>query len=238
MPTFGNTVIGGTFSTQNPNFKGVNAAVLTETGTVQKLSAYLQTPAAPTQALRGVIYNDSSGTPGTFVAVTTEVVVAGSSPPAWVDFVFSSPPTIPAATYQIGLWFGSAGGNIRYYFDATATLNYNTTDTYSSSSNPVDPYGAASQASQLMSLYATYTPASTGFSNTVPPTLTGALGVGGTLTINPGTWTPTPASFTYYWHRADNTAGANLVEIGATGATYTLAAGDTSKYIRAGVIPH
>jgi len=77
-----------------------------------------------------------------------------------------------------------------------------------------------------------------GFTNTVVPTVTGALAVGGTLTANPGTWTPTPGSYGYYWHRADDNVGTNLVEIaGATGSTYTLAAGDTSKYIRAGVIP-
>ncbi len=75
------------------------------------------------------------------------------------------------------------------------------------------------------------------FSNTVVPTVTGALSVGGTLTLNSGTWLPTPSSFNYYWHRADDAAGTNLVEIGATGSTYTLAAADVGKYIRAGVIP-
>ncbi len=76
-----------------------------------------------------------------------------------------------------------------------------------------------------------------GFTNTVPPTVTGALAVGGTLTISNGTWDPTPSSFQYYWHREDDALGTNLVEIGATGSTYTLAAADVGKYIRAGVIP-
>ncbi len=76
------------------------------------------------------------------------------------------------------------------------------------------------------------------FSNTVAPTVTGALSVGGTLTINNGTWSPVPAGFNYYWRRADDAVGSNLVEIGATGSTYTLASADVSKYIQAGVIPY
>jgi len=73
--------------------------------------------------------------------------------------------------------------------------------------------------------------------NTVLPTVTGNLSVGSTLTANPGTWVPTPSSFNYYWHRADDAASTNLVEIGATGSTYTLAAADVGKFIHAGVVP-
>jgi len=35
----------------------------------------------------------------------------------------------------------------------------------------------------------------------------------------------------------DDAAGTNLVEIGATGSTYTLSSSDLNKYIRAGVTP-
>ncbi len=80
-------------------------------------------------------------------------------------------------------------------------------------------------------------PSTNNFTNTAVPTVTGNLTVGGTLTANPGTWTPTPSSYAYYWHREDDAAGTNLVEIGATGSTYTLSSSDTGKYIRAGVIP-
>jgi len=75
------------------------------------------------------------------------------------------------------------------------------------------------------------------FSNTVLPTVTGNLNVGATLTANPGTWLPTPSSFNYFWHREDDALGTNLVEIGATGSTYTLSSSDLNKFIRAGVIP-
>lgn len=80
--------------------------------------------------------------------------------------------------------------------------------------------------------------AAAGFANTAVPIVTGTLNVGSTLTVNPGTWTPTPGSYVYDWHRADDTSGTNDTEIsGATGATYTLAAADSGKYLRAGVFP-
>ncbi len=79
---------------------------------------------------------------------------------------------------------------------------------------------------------------SSGLVNVVPPSVTGSLVVGSTLTANAGTWTPVPSSFTYGWHRADDASGTNLQEItGATGSTYTLDVADTSKYIQAVVIP-
>ncbi len=82
-----------------------------------------------------------------------------------------------------------------------------------------------------------YGPENVWYTNTVPPIVSGALTVGGTLTCTNGTWNPTPSSFNHYWHREDDALGTNLVEIGATGSTYTLAAADVGKFIRAGVIP-
>ncbi len=77
-----------------------------------------------------------------------------------------------------------------------------------------------------------------GLVNSVAPSISGSLVVGSTVTASPGTWTPTPSSFTYFWHRADDNVGTNLVEIAsATGATYTLDPADASKYIQVGVIP-
>ncbi len=77
------------------------------------------------------------------------------------------------------------------------------------------------------------------FTNTVPPSLSGGLNIGGTLTVNPGTWTPTPGSYTYFWHRAEDTVGTNMQEIStATGSTYTLDSADANLYLQAGVIPN
>lgn len=57
---------------------------------------------------------------------------------------------------------------------------------------------------------------------TIPgtPTITGTAQVGQVLTANPGTWTPTPTTFSYQWFRN----GAAIA--GATAATYTATATD------------
>ena len=55
------------------------------------------------------------------------------------------------------------------------------------------------------------------------PTITGTAKVGSTLTAVPGTWGPSPVTLTYQWK-------ANGVAIlGATAATYKIAAADTGK---------
>ncbi len=87
--------------------------------------------------------------------------------------------------------------------------------------------------------FASYKGASTTLTNTVVPFIEtpSSFTVGGTLTVNHGTWSPTPSSFNYYWRRADDVVGTNVVEIGATGATYTMASADQGKFIQVGVIP-
>lgn len=57
------------------------------------------------------------------------------------------------------------------------------------------------------------------------PTITGPTALGGTLTANPGAWSPTPTAFVYEWLR-------NGVPIpGATGKTYLLTASDKDQVI-------
>jgi len=68
--------------------------------------------------------------------------------------------------------------------------------------------------------------------NTVAPTISGTPQVGQTLTATPGTWTGSPASFTYQWQRCDP-AGANCADIpAATGPTYVLTDSDVGSTIR------
>ncbi len=57
------------------------------------------------------------------------------------------------------------------------------------------------------------------------PFFNGTLAVGTTLTAYPGSWAPSGASFTYQWR----SGGADIP--GATGATYTLGAGDEGATI-------
>src|SRR5581483_5241242 len=64
--------------------------------------------------------------------------------------------------------------------------------------------------------------------NNTPPTISGSLHQGSTLTASNGTWSFTPDTFAYQWQRCDSD-GSNCNDIrGATSATYTLAAADVS----------
>jgi alpha-tubulin suppressor-like RCC1 family protein len=75
-------------------------------------------------------------------------------------------------------------------------------------------------------------PAPPGLTSSSPPTISGQLIAGRTLTEGHGSWLPTPTSYAYQWERCDAT-GANCGSIaGATGQTYTLPAGDVGSTIR------
>ncbi|MCI0601130.1 MAG: hypothetical protein L0Y60_16760 [Beijerinckiaceae bacterium] len=61
--------------------------------------------------------------------------------------------------------------------------------------------------------------------NTVPPGISGAANVGQTLTASTGSWSSTPASFTYQWKRD----GVNIA--GATVGTYVVQGADVGHLI-------
>lgn len=64
------------------------------------------------------------------------------------------------------------------------------------------------------------------------PRLSGSRGVGRTLTVQHGTWYPTPTSYTYRWHRGHTPIP------GATGRTYTPVRADAGKTLRVQVTGH
>jgi large repetitive protein len=72
--------------------------------------------------------------------------------------------------------------------------------------------------------------------NTVPPSISGTVTVGSTLTASPGTWSGTPApTFTYQWKQCDS-AGANCSALSsATGSTYAVVAGNVGFTLRVNV---
>jgi len=62
------------------------------------------------------------------------------------------------------------------------------------------------------------------------PRITGTAKVGYTLTANPGTWSPSPVTLRYQWYRS------KVAIVGATKATYPLAAADAGATITVKVI--
>jgi hypothetical protein len=77
-----------------------------------------------------------------------------------------------------------------------------------------------------------------GPNNTVRPAISGTAAVGDELTVDNGSWTPTPSSVSRQWQvcAADGTACVNVS--GATGASYGVRSSDAGNTIRALVSAH
>ena len=84
-----------------------------------------------------------------------------------------------------------------------------------------------------VTVVATAAAATTAPANTAPPTVSGTMRVGETLTASQGTWSgTTPFTYAYQWQRCDKD-GANCNAItGATSASYTLTASDQDNTLR------
>jgi hypothetical protein len=72
--------------------------------------------------------------------------------------------------------------------------------------------------------------------NTAPPTISGTTQEGSTLTVNPGSWSGTPApTFSYQWERCVGTGGGCTAISGATGTTYVATSADVAHTLLAEV---
>jgi hypothetical protein len=67
--------------------------------------------------------------------------------------------------------------------------------------------------------------AAAAFTNTVAPVVSGTVTEGQTLSVTNGTWTPTPAGYTYQWRRNGSNIGS------ATASTYALVDADGDAFI-------
>jgi hypothetical protein len=68
--------------------------------------------------------------------------------------------------------------------------------------------------------------------NATPPSISGTVAVGQTLTASNGSWSNDPTGYSYQWQDCDS-SGANCTDFsGATSGTYTVAGGDVGHTIR------
>jgi hypothetical protein len=155
--TFGKTTVGASANQFVAERKRVNRYALTSPGSVTKLSVYLAPgTASGTQPLKGVIYADSSGTPGALVATSEPMTYSSTQPAGWYDLVFAAPVKLAAGNYWIGELSKASSGVAGYRYDVVTGARDFNNDSYAT--GPSNPFGAVSVDTQQMSLYATYTP--------------------------------------------------------------------------------
>jgi endonuclease/exonuclease/phosphatase family metal-dependent hydrolase len=153
--TFGKTGIGTTFN----NFpagdnKSASMFTLPENGLVSKITVYFKGTHLNHEGgpARAVIYRlDGSVATASRVGTTNEVVVPDNQD-GWLDFTFSSPVSLQAGSYYLGI---IAANKLIGAMDTGGTNHYNA-NAYGL--GPSNPFGAASSSTWQKSIYATYQP--------------------------------------------------------------------------------
>ncbi len=231
--TFGQTSIGASSDSFAANRKRVSEYALPLAGTVSKLSIYLApTATSGQQVLEGVIYSDASGKPGNLLGTTSQLTFESADAAGWYELTFSTPLSLAAGNYWIGVMTGATGGVAGFrYNSVSGSRDYNS-NAYAS--GPSNPFGSVSTDSERMSLYATYAPSTPPPvpSNLTAPGITGTAQQGQTLTEVHGTWTNEPTSFKYQWLQCEALGSGCLPISGATEPTYVPLPGDVGHTIR------
>ncbi len=156
----GQTSTGALTDKGGANYVDVSGPYASPGGSVSKLTGRIAGEAQPL-SVRGVIYTDTNGKPGTLVGVTSTVTIPAGAASAPVDLPFAAPISLTAGSYWLGYWYGpgagSGGGGFAY------TTGNNTSETYApltfttTGTPPTSfPTGSATSTS-VYSLYATLT---------------------------------------------------------------------------------
>src|SRR5581483_10082825 len=155
--TFGTTSVGSSSTSFTSDHKQVNEYALGTSGTVSKLSVYLQSASKRgQQQLRGVIYADSGGQPSALIAVSNQLTFSKSNSAGWYDLPLGTPVHLAAGNYWIGILSGATSGVAGYRYSTLTGSRDTNSNTYTSGAS--NSFGSLTTDSQQMSLYATYTP--------------------------------------------------------------------------------
>jgi subtilisin family serine protease/phosphodiesterase/alkaline phosphatase D-like protein len=154
--TCGKTAVGGSTDSFGFERKRVNSCTLPTSGSVTKLSVYLE-PAGTSgqQVMKGVIYSDAAGKPEKLLGVSEQLTFKSTNAGNWYELPFSSPVKLSAGSYWIGVITGATSNVAGFRYDSvTNSRDYNA-NTYSS--GPTNPFGSVTVDNEQTSLYATYT---------------------------------------------------------------------------------
>lgn len=155
---FGNGRVGTLWTDVASNYAQGNVWSTPQPMTVGKISIYLDGNGANgtggnTENLKAVIYNYDPATalPTTLIATSDEVVITAGRAPGWVDFTFSTPPTLRPGRYFLGFHAGPPISLVaRVAYDALQTCLF-WSDLYSD--GPLATATGVSVATREMSIY-------------------------------------------------------------------------------------
>ena len=231
--SFGQSQVGSLVDTGGAGYLDLSGPyTVSSTVTVSQLNGYMAGSSVASR-IRGVIYTNSGGQPGTLVAVTNEVSLAANRAAGWLVLPLPSPVQLAAGSYWLGYWY--ADGNSRLYYLNVAGAERYKAAAYSATANPPASFGTASTATSSYSLTASYVPAGSPPVNTGLPTISGSAVSGQLLSALTGVWSGSPTSYAYEWRRCD-TAGAGCGAIvGASASGYTAAPADVGSTLRVAV---
>jgi Fibronectin type III domain len=234
--TFGKTTVGGAADPIASDRKRVNSYALSAAGTVTKLAVYLEpTATSGTEALKGVIYADASGSPGALLTSTNELSFSSTEAAGWYDLPLASGLSLQPGKYWLGLISGASTSVAAFVYDSVSGSRDYNANAYGS--GPSNPFGSFSADAEQMSIYASYTPAASPPppTNTSPPQISGVAQVGQTLSTSNGSWSGSPSGYAYQWSRCDTTGAGCASIAGATGQRYTAGGGDAGSRLSAAV---
>jgi subtilisin family serine protease/fibronectin type 3 domain-containing protein len=155
--TFGKTNVGESTDSFLADRKRVSRYALSIAATVSKLSIYLApTGTSGEQVMKGLVYADSSGSPGALLATSAQLAFKSTNTAGWYDLTFAAPPVLAAGDYWIGIITGTASHVAGFRYDSVAGSRDYNQDVYTS--GPTNPFGSFSTDAEQTSLYATYSP--------------------------------------------------------------------------------
>jgi subtilisin family serine protease len=155
--TFGKTTVGASSDNYLAERKRVSRYALPKAGSVSKLSIYLApTSTSGQQVLKGVIYADSSGSPGALLGVSNQLTFKSASAAGWYELPLATPLKLTAGNYWIGVITGGESHVAGFRYDRVTGSRVINANTYISGAS--NPFGSFWTDAEQTSLYATYTP--------------------------------------------------------------------------------
>jgi hypothetical protein len=154
---FGRIDYGATTSAgMTADYKRASRFTLSQNGTLDSLWAYLDGGGATsgTQELRGVLYHDNNGVPGTKVTESNSKYIAAGAPGGWRELIVPHV-ALTQGSYWIAIFSGATSGVARNYSDASRANWYGNADTFTDGA--ASPFGTGTAGSVELSVFATYT---------------------------------------------------------------------------------